>query len=69
MDTVKIYQQVAKKFPEISASAPASQSLPGGKTLLIFKSTAKTADGKVIHRTVRVVVSADGKIEKMSTSR
>ena len=69
MDLSKISQQVFKKFPEVSGSAPSSQAMPGGKVLLIYRGAGKTPDGKTINRSVRVVVGADGKIEKMSTSR
>lgn len=63
-----ICQQVYKQFPEVKGIQP-QVSPQGNVTLLIFKTSAKTADGLTIKRTVRVTASPDGKIIKMTTSR
>ncbi len=64
-----IYEQVYRRFPEIAGTQPRVQEQPDDRLLLIFNGTARTADGRSIPRTVRVVVSATGKILKMTTSR
>ncbi len=64
-----IYQQVYKRFPEVTGSRPGAQAYSETHVLLVFKGNGKTADGRTIQRTVRVVVSKDGKITKMTTSR
>lgn len=64
-----ICEQVYRRFPEVAGKQPRVQHQPGDKLLLIFHSTGKTADGRAISRSVRVVVSAAGKIVKMTTSR
>ena len=63
-----ICSQVYQKFPEVRGIKPTVQ-LQGTGHLLIFKGKAATADGKSMPRIVRVVVDADGKIGKMTTSR
>lgn len=65
-----ISKQVYQRFPEVQGASPKVQSQ--GNTdqyLLIYTGNVKTADGKTLKRMVRVVVSAQGKIIKMSTSR
>lgn len=64
-----IYEQVYKRFPEISGVQPRVQNQPGDQLLLIFQGSARAADGKTIPRIIRVVVSPAGKIVKMTTSR
>lgn len=61
----KIYQ----RFPEMKGVAPKVQKYEGEQVLLLFKSAGKTADGKTIMRTVRVVATPEGKINKITTSR
>ncbi len=64
-----ICEQVYRRFPEVVGIQPRVQDQGGDKLLLIFHARAKTSDGLSIPRTVRVVVSPDGKIVKMTTSR
>lgn len=64
-----ICEQVYRRFPEVAGKQPRVQHQPDDRLLLIFHATAKTSDGRSIPRTVRVVVSAAGKIVKMTTSR
>ncbi len=63
-----ICSQVYKKFPEVRGVNPSVQAQGEGH-LLIFKGKIATADGKTMPRVVRVQVSADGKIAKITTSR
>ncbi len=63
-----ICQQVARKFPETKGVQPKVTSRPQDQYLLVFKSSATTADGRTLPRTVRVVADANGKIIKMTTS-
>ena len=64
-----ICEQVYRRFPEVAGIQPRIQDQAGDHLLLIFHATAKTADGRSIPRTVRIVVSPAGKIVKMTTSR
>jgi hypothetical protein len=67
-----ICDQVYHKFPEVKGVRPKLQPLTKGKAsqhVLIFSSHATTASGTSMTRVVRVVVSEDGQIIKMSTSK
>jgi hypothetical protein len=64
-----ICKQVYRKFPEFSGTLPKVQTRPEGNLSLVFSGTAKAADGHLIPRSVRVVVTPEGKILKMTTSR
>ncbi|MCE1254882.1 MAG: hypothetical protein LWX83_15210 [Anaerolineae bacterium] len=64
-----ICQEVYRRFPEVKGAHPKVSSYSGDKSLLIFSGSAQGPNGKTINHTVRVVASANGKIEKMSTSR
>jgi len=64
-----ICSQVYKKFPEVKDCQPSISTQGVNQHLLIFKNIVKTSDGKSLQRTVRVVVSENGKITKMTTSR
>ena len=73
-----ISNQVYKRFPELSGSRPQvrRQNQPGARSapasptyLLIYKGSAKTANGKSIPRPVRVTANTQGKILKITTSR
>jgi len=65
----RICQSVYSQFPELRGARPSVKNQAGGHYLLIFNGTTKTADGKSIHRTVRVTASENGSIVKLSTSR
>ena len=67
-----ICDQVYHRFPEVNGIRPKLQSMSKGATsqhVLIFSTKATAANGKSLPRVVRVVVSSDGKIVKMSTSK
>lgn len=67
-----ICDQVYHKFPEVNGVRPKLQPLSKGtisQHVLIFSSKATGMNGKAIPRVVRVVVNAEGKIVKMSTSK
>jgi hypothetical protein len=72
-----VCKQIFKRFPEVTGNRPKVQVQNSPQTvgeeqlqyLLIFQGHRTTADGKVINRIVRVVVSEKGKILKVSTSR
>jgi len=64
-----VCSQVAQRFPEMKGVKPKVTDYQASQVLLVFKTSAKTADGRAIQRTVRVVASAEGKISKMTTSR
>ncbi len=65
----QICEQVYRRFPEVAGSRPDVQTRPGNQSLLIFRSAGKTADGRALARTIRVVASDAGKIQKITTSR
>ncbi len=70
--------KVARRFPEVAEKKPVvkKQANPTGQALnatnnflLLYKTQAAGPQGRSIPRIVRVVVSPDGKIIKMTTSR
>jgi len=63
-----ICTQVYQNYPEFDGLSPKIKS-QGDNTLFIFNNTMKTADGKLIERSIRVVANQSGKIIKMTTSR
>lgn len=72
----RISTQVYKQFPELEGIRPKvqSQSMPKAmgeqmNYLIIYKGIVKTTAGKSVQRIVRVVVTSQGKILKMTTSR
>ena len=64
-----VSKQIQSDYPEVGDSQPKVVPYPDEKTLLIYNSTAETADGKKMKRTVRVMVDSKGKILKVSTSK
>lgn len=64
-----ICAQVYRRFPEIAGSTPKVHTRPGDEVLLVFSGAGRTADGRSMAQTVRVVASAGGKILKMTSSR
>lgn len=67
-----ICEQVYRKFPEVDGVRPKLQSVSKGTAsqhVLIFTSHATTENGKSLTRIVRVVITPEGKILKMSTSK
>jgi hypothetical protein len=60
---------IYRQFPEVKGKRPKVQSHGETGHLLIFQGTGTTSDGKSIARTVRVTVTAGGKIGKITTSR
>jgi hypothetical protein len=65
----QVCHKVYQKFPALRGSQPQMQPYADGLFLLIFNGTAKTADGRSLNQTVRVVAGADGSIKKMTASR
>lgn len=65
----KICEKIYKKFPEVSGKKPTVRPQTEDQILLIFNGQAATADGHLMPRTIRVVVSPTGKIIKTTTSR
>jgi hypothetical protein len=65
----KVCAQVYRRFPELAGKTPQVQERPGEQFLLIFRGKAQAADGRAIAQTVRVVVTAAGKITKVSSSK
>jgi len=64
-----IYRQVYSRYPEVSGKRPRPQEYGNNQYLLVFHATASLPGGKKMDRTVRVVASAEGKIQKMSSSK
>lgn len=65
----KVCEQVYRRYPELAGKKPQVQERPGEQFLLIFRGEGQAADGRKIAQTVRVVVSAAGKIVKVSSSK
>ncbi|KPL77829.1 hypothetical protein ADN00_08050 [Ornatilinea apprima] len=65
----KICEQIYRRFPEVNGKKPTVKSQPNEQVLLVFSAVAKTSDGHSIPRTVRVLVSSNGKVLKTTTSR
>ncbi len=64
-----ICSQVYRRYPQVNGASPKIEDRPNDQVLLIFRGSAKTADGRTINQTVRVVASADGKIINMTSSK
>jgi len=78
-----IAKQIQRQFPEVADCKPnvrvqhppqaknpsLTQENPPPLYLVTFRGTAASPEGNFIPRLVRVVVNADGKILKISTSR
>lgn len=65
----KVEQQVYKKHPEVAGARPTVSERPNQQLLFVFTAKAKTADGKTITHTLRVVTDEQGKILKTTASR
>ena len=68
----RVCAQVYSKFPEVNGIRPKvhAQAKAGGTNhLLIFTGSAQSSSGKVLSRVVRVVITNDGKIIKVTTSK
>ncbi len=73
-----ISKEVYRRFPDLEGKQPKVRLQPtpqaksistASKYLLTYQGKAKSADGKTIHRLVRVIADAHGKILKITTSR
>jgi hypothetical protein len=64
-----ICAQMYRRFPEIAGSTPKVHPRPGDEVLLVFSGAGRTADGRSMGQTVRVVANASGKIIKVTSSR
>lgn len=65
----KICSQVYRRFPTLANKKPKVTTQGQDRYLLVFSASEKAPDGKVIHQTIRVVTTADGRIIKSSMSR
>jgi len=65
----KVNNRVYRQFPDLKGRKPTISSYAESKYLLLYKGSAKTANGKTISRTIRVVADEKGKIIKITTSR
>jgi hypothetical protein len=61
----KVYQQ----YPEVRGASPKVKAQTSDTYLLVFQGQATTANGRAMRRTVRAVVTANGKITKLSASK
>jgi len=72
-----VTSKVARRFPEVAGIKPQIKRQPVPKELagtppnylLLYKMQANGPTGKNISRIVRVIVSPQGKVLKMTTSR
>ena len=65
----KVNQEIYKQFPYLKECTPKVSSVENNNFQLIYMSEAKTENGFPIPLIVRVIVNADGKVIKLSTSR
>ena len=68
----KVSKTVYRKFPELSGSSPRvnqSKSPLNEEYVLVYKAYTTDIRGNKLPRSVRVVVNAKGKIQRISTSR
>lgn len=68
----KVSKTVYRKFPELTGSSPRvnqSKSPVNEEYVLVYKARTTDMRGNKIPRSVRVVVNAKGKIQRISTSR
>ncbi len=64
-----VCKQVYQQHPEVRGVLPKVKPQATGCYLLIFEGYAATDNGHTIKHTIRAVVSAQGKITKLSSSR
>jgi polyphosphate kinase 2 (PPK2 family) len=64
-----VCKQVYARFPEVNGAKPKVREQTENSYLLIFEGSGTAASGAAIRRTVRAVVTASGKITKLTTSR
>ena len=65
----QINENVYEQFPYLQDVQPTESGMEGEKLLLIYKGEAQTESGFTLPIVVRVVVSEDGKIIKITSSR
>jgi len=64
--------QVYRQYPEFKGVHPEVRWTSSEKTnrcTLTYQTTIRTANGKNLHRRVKVICNTDGKIQKISTSK
>ena len=64
-----VNKSVYRDYPAFKNVRPRQNSQTGGKTLLIYEKSERTADGLTIKLTLRVTVDAEGNILKVSASK
>jgi len=64
-----INKEIITKFPYLADVTPVQKELPNGNLQLSYMAVVKTENDIDLPINVRVVVSGDGRIVKMSTSR
>lgn len=65
----RICRDVYRKFPEMNGIKPRLQANETGGQVLMFATRVQTGDGRSMKRLVRVSVSPEGRVLKMSTSK
>ncbi len=65
----RICRDVYRKYPEVDGVRPRQRSMENGGSVLLFETRVTTGDGRPMHRTIRVSLSADGRVLKMSASK
>jgi hypothetical protein len=68
----RVCAQIYSKYPDVNGIRPkvhAQTKVGGTNHLLIFTGSAKSTGGKILSRVLRVVVTDDGKIIKVTTSK
>ena len=65
----QINETVYGQFPYLRGVQPIESGMEGENLLLVYKGEARTESGFSLPILVRVVISEDGKIAKMTSSR
>ena len=65
----EINEIVYHQFPYLKDVQPIESGMEGENLLLVYKGEVRTESGFTLPIVVRVVVSEDGKIAKMTSSR
>ncbi len=64
----RVNKKVYRQFPELEGKSPSISSRPDGELLYTYKGSVELPNGKTMSRVVRVVISENGRILKLTSS-
>ena len=65
----KVNRKVYRQFPELEGKSPSVSARPDGEKLYTYHGSVSLPNGRSMSRVVRVVVSENGRILKLTSSR